>query len=132
MLVFHDPVPDIVGQTCDAVIAQAHYYRGTLVSNANVLFLRLRDRGWHRIFVQAGMVFWQTVDALDSPGDYDRHHYPLTDLGVAHGFADKRVIDVRHVDLPSGGELQFVFAGAPTLALRHVDAVSSFVVEAAR
>jgi hypothetical protein len=35
---------------------------------------------------------------------------------------------VTSVDLPSGGELRLVFAGAPSVALRHVDGRSQVVV----
>jgi tetratricopeptide (TPR) repeat protein len=126
-LVFHDRVPDIEGQVCSALFVQAHYYRGQLVSDSNVLFLQLEGNAWQRVFIDAGVVFWQTVNGLDSP-DQDRHHYTLTDLGAAHGLAGKPLAGVTSVDLPSGGELRLVFAGAPSVALRHVDGRSQVVV----
>lgn len=128
MLTFHDRVPDVADAVCEAVLVQAYYYRGRLVSEANVLFLRLGD-GWHRVFIEAGVVFWQRVEALDSAGEYDRHHYPLTDLGAAYGFAGKRLSGITAVDLPSGGELRLSFMGAPTLVFRNVDAESRVIIE---
>ena len=127
MLTLHEPLPEIAGAVCDAVFVQAYYYRGKLVSEANALFLQLRDSGWHRIFIDAGIVFWQRVDGLDSP-DQDRHHYTLTDLGTLHGFTGKRVQSVRTVDLPSGGELQLSFDGAPSLVYRTAGSVSRVIV----
>lgn len=130
MLVFHDRLPDVEGQVCEALLLQAHYYRGQLVSGSNVLFLRLQGDVWHRVFIDAGVVFWQTVDGLDSP-DQDRHHYTLTDLGAAHGLVGKPLIGVTTVDLPSGGELHLLFAGAPSVICRHVEGHSQVVVHAA-
>ena len=82
MLVYRDAPPEVTGQVCHALLLQAHYYRGQLVNEANVLFLRLAEGPWHRIFIEAGVVFWQMVDSLDSP-DQDRHHYTLTRRATA-------------------------------------------------
>lgn len=129
MLVFHDRLPAVEGQVCEALFVQAYYYRGRLVSDTNVLFLRLQGGVWHRVFIDAGVVFWQTVEGLDSP-DQDRHHYTLTDLADAHGLVGKPLIGVTTVDLPSGGELRLLFAGAPSVIFRHVDGHSRVVVDA--
>ncbi len=74
------------------------------------------------------MVFWQTVDTLDSP-DQDRHHYTLTDLGAATASTGSRLIDVITADLPSGGELRLLFSGDVCVSVRHVDGRSQVVVE---
>ncbi len=130
MLVFQDTPPAIEGQVCEALLLQAHYYRGALVDEASSLFLKLQDRLWHRVFIEAGVVFWHRVDGLDSP-DQDRHHYTLTDLAAAHGLAGQRVTGVTVADVPSGGALRLAFAGGPTVVLSHVDGRSHVAVEAA-
>jgi hypothetical protein len=130
MPVLHRPLPDVAGAVCEALLVQAHYYRGQLVNEANALFLRFGDRRWHRVFIQAGVVFWQVVDTLDSP-DQDRHHYTLTDLGAAHGCAGKRLRAVRTADLPDGGEVRLVFDDGPTVVLHDAGDRSRVVVEAA-
>jgi len=128
MLVYRAAPPEVTGAVCDALLVQAHYYRGQLVNEANVLFLRLAGGPWHRIFIEAGVVFWQTVDALDSP-DQDRHHYTLTDLGAVLGLVGQRLVDVGTADVPSGGELRLLFSGGACVSLRHVDGRSRVVVE---
>ena len=128
MLVYREAPPEVTGAVCDALLVQAHYYRGQLVNEANVLFLRLAEGPWHRIFIEAGVVFWQTVDALDSP-DQDRHHYTLTDLGAIHRLVGRRLVDVTTADVPSGGELRLLFSGSACVSLRHVDGRSRVVVE---
>ena len=127
-LVYREALPAVTGERCESVLLQAHYYRGRLVNEANVLFLRLAESGWQRIFIEAGVVFWQTVDALDSP-DQDRHHYTLTDLAAAHGLAGRRLIEVITADLPAGGELRLLFSGDACVSFRHVDGRSRVVVE---
>ena len=128
MLVYREALPDVTGEVCHALLLQAHYYRGQLVNEANVLFLRLAEGPWHRIFIEAGVVFWQTVDALDSP-DQDRHHYTLTDLGAVHGLVGKRLVDVTTADVPAGGELRLLFSGDVCVSVRHVDGRSRVAVE---
>jgi hypothetical protein len=126
MLMLHQALPDIAGEVCHALFVQAYYYRGKLVSDANALFLQLRDSGWHRVFIDGGIVFWQRVDGLDSP-DQDRHHYTLTDLGTLHGYVGKRVVSVETADLLEGGELHVAFESAPTLVYRNVGGTSTLL-----
>jgi hypothetical protein len=129
MLVYREAPPEVTGAVCDALLVQAHYYRGQLVNEANVLFLRLAEEGpWHRIFIEAGVVFWQMVDSLDSP-DQDRHHYTMTDLGAVHGLVGKRLVDVTTADVPAGGELRLLFSGDVCVSVRHVDGRSRVAVE---
>ena len=128
-LVCREALPSVAGERCGALLLQAHYYRGQLVNEANAMFLQLGDGAWHRIFIEAGVVFWHTVDALDSP-DGDRHHYTLTDLGAAHELVGRRVVGVSTAELPHGGELRVDFEGERRVSMRHVDGRSSVVVEA--
>jgi len=128
LLVYREALPVVTGERCESVLLQAHYYRGQLVNEANVLFLRLSESGWQRIFIEAGVVFWQTVETLDSP-DQDRHHYTLTDLGAAHALDGRRLIDVITADLPAGGEIRLLFSGDACVSFRHVDGRSRVVVE---
>ena len=128
MLVYRDAHPEVTGRVCHALLLQAHYYRGQLVNEANVLFLRLAEGPWHRIFIEAGVVFWQMVDSLDSP-DQDRHHYTLTDLGAVHGLVGRRLVDVTTADVPAGGELRLLFSGDVCVSVRHVDGRSRVAVE---
>lgn len=127
MLMLHQPLPDIAGAVCDALFVQAYYYRGKLISEANALFLQLRESGWHRIFIDGGIVFWQRVDGLDSP-DQDRHHYTLTDLGALHGYVGKRVSGVSTTDLASGGEIGLAFEDAPALTYRNSGGASQVII----
>jgi hypothetical protein len=99
------------------------------VNEANVLFLRLAGGRWHRIFIEAGVIFWHTVEALDSP-DGDRHHYTVTDLGALHGLVGKRLVGLTTADVPAGGELRLRFDGGACVAFRHADGRSRVVVEA--
>jgi hypothetical protein len=128
MLAMSRPLPDVVEAVCDGLIAQTHYYRGAEVPGAIVLFLNLRRRGWYRIFVEADIVFWHSVDGPDAPGQHDRHHTAVIDVAAAHGHAGKRVRDVAVVDLPSGGEIHMRFDGAPDVVLRKTSEASALVV----
>jgi hypothetical protein len=127
-LAVHEALPAVAGRTCAALLALAYYYRGKPVADDTVLVLRLDGDAWHRIFIDAGVVFWQVMDTLDSPAEYDRHHYAVTDLGTPHGLAGKRLADVRTVDVEGGGEVQLVFEGGVTVILRNVDGASTILV----
>jgi hypothetical protein len=129
MLEFHDPIPEITGQTCTALVAQQYWHCGKLVDEANVLFLKLEGRLWHRFFIDGGVVFWRTVDAPDHPGEEGDHRYTHTDIGAAQGFAGKELKRVSTADLPGGGEMRLEFRGAPTLIFRNVDDRSHLILE---
>ena len=127
-LVCRDALPSVAGEICEALLLQAHYYRGQLVNEANVLFLRLTGGRWHRIFIEAGVIFWHTVEALDSP-DGDRHHYTVTDLGALHALVGRRLVGLTTADVPAGGELRLRFDGEACVTFRHTDGRSRVVVE---
>jgi hypothetical protein len=129
MLAVSRPLPDVTGAVCEALLAQTHYYRGARVPDARVLFLRLRDRGWLRIFIDADVVFWQDVDGPDTPGQHDRHHTAMVDVAAAHGHAGKRLLGISVRDLPAGGEIHLSFADAPAVVLRKTPDESALVVQ---
>ena len=131
MLSLERPIPDVVGAVCRELIAQHHYYRGTRVPDATVLSLRLDERGWHRIFIESDLVFWQPVNGPDIPGQHDRHHTSVVDVAAALGHAGKRVLGVAVRDLPAGGEVELTFEDAPAVVLRRTGADSSLIVRAA-
>lgn len=129
MLEFHAPIPDIAHQVCRALIAQEYWYRGELVSDGNVLFLRLEDGVWHRFSIDAGVLFWKTVEAPDPPEEDRDHRYPHKDIAKLHGLTGKRLSTVSAADLPGGGELHLGFEGGNAVVLRNVDDCSKLVVE---
>jgi hypothetical protein len=127
MLEFRDPMPELAGLVCEELLVQAHYYRGRLTDDPQIVFLHPAGGRWHRIFIEAGVVFWQMVDGLDSP-DQDRHHYTLTDLGALHGLAGRRLVDATTIDRDAGGELHLVFEDAPRVIIEAVGGRSRVIV----
>jgi hypothetical protein len=129
MLDFHNPIPDLRHQECRALIAQEYWYRGELISDANVLFLRLQNDTWHRFLIDAGVVFWSTVAAPEAPEEDSGYRHPHKDIGVLYGLVGKRLSTVSTADLPGGGELRLDFDGGETLILRNIDDCSKLVFE---
>jgi len=128
VLEFHDPIPDVREQVCDALLVKEYWYRGELASEANVLFLRLNDV-WHRFFIDAGVVFWKTVEAPDPPADEAEHSFRLTDIGAGHGLMGRRLSAIEAIDLPGGGALRLAFEGGPTIILNNQNDASRLIVE---
>jgi hypothetical protein len=128
MLDFHDQIPELAGGTCRSLIVQEYWYEGELVSEANVLFLQL-DEGWHRFFIDAGVVFWQAVAGPEAPPDSGLHRYRHTDFGSRHDLVGRKLERVCTADLPDGGEIQIAFEGGRRLVLQNVNDESSLVVE---
>jgi hypothetical protein len=91
--------------------------------------MQLEDGTWHRFFIDAGVVFWRTVDRPDAPRDDGVHHDRHKDFGSAHNLIGRRIQRVTTVDLPGGGEIRIDFEGGSTVVLRNVDDQSSLVVE---
>ena len=128
MLVYRDAPPEVTGQVCHALLLQAHYYRGQLVNEANVLFLRLAEGPGTGSSSRRGWCSGRWSTSLDSP-DQDRHHYTLTDLGAVHGLVGQRLVKVTTADVPAGGELRLLFSGDVCVSVRHVDGRSRVAVE---
>ena len=121
MLEFHDPIPDIPVQRCESLMVQEYRYRSELVSEANVIFLRVEDGTWHRFFIDAGVVFWKAVEGPDESADHGDHQYSLKDIGAIHDLVGKQLSRVSAVDLPNGCEIRLDFGGGKTVILRNVD-----------
>lgn len=114
---------------CRALVAQEYWHRGQLVSNANVLFLRLEDGTWHRFFVDAGVVFWKTVEAPEPPDEDVGDRYPLTDIAGRYGLTGERLSSISTADLPGGGELRLTFESGKVIILRNLSDCSKLVFE---
>jgi len=65
-LLFNGQPPDIVGQLCNGLVVQSFYDGASLTDQANVVFFRFGDT-WHRIYFEAGIVFWRTGEAPENP-----------------------------------------------------------------
>ena len=129
MLSFRDDIPQIAGRVCQSLKVQEYWHRGELVDGANVLFLQLDGGIWHRFFIDAGVVFWRTVEMPDEKPDDGFDRYPQADLGFRHDLIGKKLERVSTIDLPGGGEIRIEFEGGATLLLRDVDDQSRLVVE---
>jgi len=121
MLEFRDPIPDIPVQRCETLMVQEYRYRGELVSDANVIFLRVEDGTWHRFFIDAGVVFWKAVEGLNEFADDGDHHYSLKDIGAIHELVGKQLSRVSAVDLSNGCEIRLDFEGGKAVILRNSD-----------
>lgn len=119
MLEFHDPIPELAGQICLQFLSQEYWCGGDRVSPANALLLHLQDGGWHRFFIDAGVVFWRSQsDQPLLPPSVGDHMYTLADLGERHRITGHTLLAVRATDLPGGGEIRLEFSDAPSVILR--------------
>ncbi len=132
MLEFHDPIPDLAGKICVALLAQEYWDRGERISAANALLLHCDDDLWHRFFIDAGVVFWRAGSAIPSvpPGDGE-HQYKLTDIAASHSLIGREIVSVRAIDLPGGGAIRLEFSGAPSVVLRDINDTSDLQFESA-
>jgi hypothetical protein len=129
MLTFHDPIPNVKHQVCNALLAQEYWYRDKLISNANILFLRLDNLAWHRFFIDAGVVFWKTVEVPDAPTGNGDHSYRHADIAGRHGLAGKRLSVIKAIDLPGGGALRLSFEDGTAVTLHNTKDSARLVVD---
>jgi hypothetical protein len=118
VLAFHDPIPDVRQQRCSALLVQEYWYQGELEDEANVLFVRLDDR-WHRFFIDAGLVFWKSVESPDLPPSAADHSYRVNDVGSAYDLKGKRLAQIEAVDLDGGGAIRLAFEGGSLVILEN-------------
>ena len=128
LLTLHDRLPEIAGQVCSSLLVQQYWCRDELIDGANVLFLKLGKETWHRFFIDAGVVFWSTVEAPACADDDGDHRYRLVDIGASEGLVGKQLRGVTTVDLAGGGELHLAFDNASTLVIRDQDDLSELVL----
>ncbi len=54
-----DTIKNIVGQCCTAIRVKQFWLDKQLVAPCNVLFMQMDNGVWHRIFFDAGVLFWR-------------------------------------------------------------------------
>jgi hypothetical protein len=65
----HQRVLDLAVQEC--------WHQGRLSAPANVVFLRVAPERWLRFFFDAGVFFWRTIEAPDTPAAADGFEYRI-------------------------------------------------------
>ena len=58
-------VSEIHGQSLQELLASEYYHENKKVSDASLLFVRFAESGWHRFYLDVGILFWQQVEAVD-------------------------------------------------------------------
>ena len=122
MLEFQTPIPDLTGARCAALLVQEFWYAGKRVSPANVLFLAIQGGAWHRIAVDAGVVFWRVEAAPSLPTpEMDSEQYgqhPLVDIGVQNDLVGRQIQGVWATEHLDADEVLIQFRGGPAVVLR--------------
>jgi hypothetical protein len=114
-----DYMNDLVGSTCEAVVRQECWYQGEKTDDVSVLFLKVRDGKWHRIFFDCSPLFWNEVDELDKHEAFiEDFDFPQVEVGHQHGVVGQVIEQVDCVHEGQWPELHIRFSGGTTLVLQ--------------
>jgi hypothetical protein len=119
--------PDIIGHTCESLVAIEYSHAGVLVEPANVTFLRFSSR-WYRLYVDSGIVFWRPDDFGPRSFDADELNatFRAVDIGVRFGITGRRLVAIEYEPLDEGSRVRLRFEGGAELKLEDRNDVTSY------
>jgi hypothetical protein len=119
--------PEIVGRTCEEMVALEYSHGGKVVDPANVVFLRFADQ-WHRLYFDYATVFWR--DALDGPQGFAAEELDATfrsvDLGAVFGVQGVVLESIAYVPLQDGAAVHLRFANGRLVKFECKDDVTHY------
>ncbi len=116
-------LPEIKAKVCEKLVIQEYWYNGQKIEGAHILFLKIEDGDWFRIFFDAGVFFCREVNAPDqwNTTPADEFHYPQTEIAKEQQIED---VAITQVNLNLNGrqsELRIEFANGVTLNLTEIN-----------
>lgn len=112
----HD-IPDITGEPpqlggciCNALICEQFWYRGELVSVANVIYIQA-DRSWYRLVLDAGVIHWRNQAESPKPWEVpeEGYDYPHFDLARQEGLIGVPIASYAMHASATGCSVDFLF-----------------------
>ncbi len=119
--IFGSPSP-LLGAALQDLIAESFVDHGTVVSTANVVYLKTND-SWFKLALDAGTVHWRAMDQDPEPWAVPEMgwEYPHSAVGRNHALLGQVITDVRTTTSDMEAKVEFVFAGGVRLVLVNRD-----------
>jgi len=118
---------EVHGQSMQEFLASEYYYENKKVSDASLLFVRFTESGWHRFYLDAGILFWQQVEAVDLDelvGKSGPDEFRCVDIADSHNLCGQELIssEMGQVILEgaNAGCFTMQFGNGATLKLTHI------------
>jgi hypothetical protein len=112
---------DIAGHKCEAFLCRQYWYKGQLLDEANVLFLKTDSNLWHRICFDCGVLFWKEEKEASSMPSQGPYEYPLVNLASKYKLGDRLIEKVWQSLTPMHGELGLSCEGGTQVILRNTN-----------
>jgi len=119
-MVLHDPIPDLKGSICTALVRQEYWYQGELDEQAHILYLQVDNIQWHRFLIDQPVLFWKVVNSPDewNTKPNDEYHYPQYEIAASSGLYGRVIEGMEISDEPTNSRLQIRFSGGARLVLQ--------------
>ena len=129
-MILHDPIPELRGAICTKLVQQKYWHQGQQVEQANVVYLQVDNKQWHRFFIDAGVLFWKIVDRPDNWDTKveDEHHYPQTDMAEQYGLVGREIESITSKNRGLVSELQVRLSGGIILVLKNECDLTAFAI----
>ncbi|MGY8633369.1 hypothetical protein RAD15_12900 [Bradyrhizobium sp. 14AA] len=119
--------PELTGLLCEAFICEGFVFKGKLIANANVVYVRF-DGVWHKLVIDCGVMIWRPFPGQPSPSTITSEgwEYPHVDVGIIAGVVGHRLREYRMETAVAGGSVIFYFDNDRTIAIDNENDASSF------
>ena len=103
-------------------------------SYEGVFWLKIRDNGWHRFFIDASFYFlrWTEHDEVDNSDLEDEESYPVIDISERYGFNDCKIAKIEMKQIQNETErvgcLRIYFSEGRLLELKHGSKTASLTI----
>ncbi len=120
-LEIHGNPPSLADKTCDQLLVEQYWHKGTLSEPANVIYFRCGNI-WHRLTFDHGIIFWR--EQPEEPTPYSMNEFcsetRMSDLGEQLQLQGQRFVSCIARMVPGGSEVVFEFQGGRVLTFQNI------------
>jgi hypothetical protein len=128
---FEGSITELNGRECEKLLCVQVANEKSI--SPGVFWLKIRDDGWHRFFLDASFYFlrWTEHDELDS-SDLEDEDYPVIDIGKRYNFENCKIakIEMKQIQKEEEREgcLTIYFSEGHLLELKHNSEAASLSI----
>jgi len=128
---FEGSITELNGRECEILLCVQVANEESI--SPGVFWLKIRDDGWHRFFLDASFYFlrWTEHDELDN-SDLEDEDYPVIDIGKRYNFQNCKIvkIEMKQIQKEAGREgcLTIYFFDGHLLELKHSSEAASLSI----
>ena len=123
----HGSAPEAGGQPLEGLVCESFEFNGRVESPANVVYVKLSGV-WHRLSIDAGVVFWRVESSPPSPWAVPAEgwNYPHRDVGAEFELVGLSVSATQASQSQGRAMVELAFANGKRFIVSNENDASSF------